>query len=184
MTDILEPAMPWDILREIAFICPRGTCTTLMRTCAFFYHEAAASILSHEIQLGNVSRTTGILRFLRAGKTPRYPLVRHLALRLHRSLSPDTTKGLADAIALMTGLVTIRVSPGKFTIENWPAAIRDAVASLPSLQRIFIHGTSVPQSCQILLSLQSANLRSVELDITDREPKEELSGQRLSSLRT
>ncbi|KAI0750523.1 hypothetical protein C8Q74DRAFT_1374096 [Fomes fomentarius] len=189
-TDVLEPALLWDILREIAFICPRGTCTTLMRTCTFFYHEVAASILSHEILLHNESITTSFLEFLHAGKNqmPRYPLVRHLALRLSLSLSPDTAKGLADAIALMTGLVTVQIpreignfwpTLSDFTIGNWPA-LSDAIASLPSLQRIFIHGAG-PQSCQFLLSLQSANLRSIDLDITDRELKEELSGQRLSA---
>ncbi|KAI0793626.1 hypothetical protein C8Q74DRAFT_1402517 [Fomes fomentarius] len=183
MADILEPALPWDILREIAFICPRGTCTTLMRTCAFFNHEAAASILSQRIRLRMESTAKGFLKFLQAGKKPRYPCVRHLALRFnrHSPLSPETANALAEAIALMTGLVVVEVGFGEYTIGNWPA-LRDAIAFLPSLRQIFIENAG-PRSWQFLLSLQSAKLRSIKIDFFEREPEpeEELSGQRLSA---
>ncbi|KAI0762201.1 hypothetical protein C8Q74DRAFT_1371294 [Fomes fomentarius] len=172
MTDILEPALPWDILREIAFICPRRTCATLMRTCIFFYHEAAASILGHEIMLYSTYSTAHFLNFLHAGKKPRYPCVRHLDLHYTYSPpSPDSAKALADAIALMTGLVNLVIHSGEYTFMHWPA-VGDAVASLPSLRQIVIENAG-PRSWQIFLSLQSTKFRSVKLHISDsdREPE-------------
>ncbi|KAI0762213.1 hypothetical protein C8Q74DRAFT_1220244 [Fomes fomentarius] len=172
MTDILEPALPWDVLREIAFICPQKTCTTLMRTCTFFHHEAAASILGHEILLYSPDSTARFLNFLHAGKKPRYPCVRHLDLHYtHSPPSPDSAKALADAIALMTGLVNLVIHSGEYTIMHWPA-VGDAVASLPSLRQIVIENAG-PRSWQIFLSLQSTKFRSVKLHISDsdREPE-------------
>ncbi|KAI0762202.1 hypothetical protein C8Q74DRAFT_1371295 [Fomes fomentarius] len=169
MTDVREPALPWDTLREIAFICPQrtGTCATLMRTCTFFYHEAAASILAQEIRLYGEPRTVGFLKFLHAGKKPRYPCVRRLDLRYNysRALSPDSAKALADAIALMTGLVGLRIRSGEYTMRHWPA-VGDAVSSLPSLRHIVIEDGG-PGAWQILLSLHSTKLKSVKLDIYD-----------------
>ncbi|KAI0762212.1 hypothetical protein C8Q74DRAFT_1450509 [Fomes fomentarius] len=164
MTDVREPALPWDILREIAFICPGEICTTLMRTCTFFYHEAAASILGHTIHLYNESVVTHFLRFLRAGKKPRYPCVRNLSLGFHHyfSPSPDTANALANAITLMAGLVVVRIF-GEYTLWKWPA-IGDAIASLPSLRQISLTTMGL-RSWQLLFSLRSAKLRSIELHI-------------------
>ncbi len=172
MTDALEPALPWDILREIAFICPRGTCATLMRTCAFLNHEAAASILSHKIRLFGEYSTVDFLKFLRAGKKSRYPCARHLAFCFDRRLkhafqlppydpmlSPDSANALAHAIALMTGLVV--VDYGLSTVEQWPA-IGDAIVSLPSLQTIMIQRPG-PPTWQLLRSLKSTQIRSIIL---------------------
>ncbi|KAI0762217.1 hypothetical protein C8Q74DRAFT_1371308 [Fomes fomentarius] len=182
MADVLGPALPWDILREIAFICPGEICATLMRTCTFFYHEAAASILGHTIHLYNDSVVTRFLRFLRAGKKPRYPCVCHLALCFDRHsaspLSLDSAEALAAAIALMTQLVVVDIIR-EDTLGDWPA-IGHAIASLPSLRRVFIEEVG-PRSCQFLLSLQSVKLRSIKLDITDHEPEEERPVQPLIS---
>ncbi len=165
MTDILEPALPWDILREIAFICPRETCATLMRTCAFFKHEAAASILGREIQLFDKQTTAGFLKFLHAGNKPRYPCVRHLTLGFHDyfPLTPDNANALANAIPLMAGLVVARIVCAEWTLGKWPA-IGDAIASLPSLRQISLMRAGL-RSWQLLFSLRSAKLRSIEFQI-------------------
>ncbi|KAI0747390.1 hypothetical protein C8Q74DRAFT_1374428 [Fomes fomentarius] len=174
MTEVLQPALPWDILREIAVNCPPKTCATLICTCTFFSHEAAASMLrNYVISLYDEFSTAGFVKFLRPGKRkkPRYPFVRHLALRynphfpVHAPLSPDTAKELADAFALMTGLVAVRIR--EYTMVNWPV-IGDAISSLPSLRRIDMYEAG-PRSCQSFLSLQSANLRSIQLNISDLE---------------
>ncbi|KAI0762210.1 hypothetical protein C8Q74DRAFT_1450508 [Fomes fomentarius] len=174
MAELPEPALPWDILREIAFICPRETCSTLMCTCAFFYHEAAASILGQEIWLHNEHMTSGFLKFLHAGKKPRYGCVRHLTLRFGLNLPPpDIADALAHAIALMTELVVVEIGSGELTLRDWPA-IGDAIAFLPSLRQIYIGGADT-RSWQLILSLQSSRLRSIKLGISDCETEEELS---------
>ncbi|KAI0762204.1 hypothetical protein C8Q74DRAFT_1450503 [Fomes fomentarius] len=178
MAEVPESALPWDILREIAFICPRETCTTLMCTCAFFYHEAAASILGQEIGLHNEHMTSGFLKFPHAGKKPRYHCARHLTLWFGSPLPPDTADALAHAIALMTELVVVEIGSGELTLRDWPA-IGDAIALLPSLRQIYIDGVG-PRSWQFLLSLQSL-LRSIKIGISDCETEEELSGQGPSS---
>ncbi|KAI0762199.1 hypothetical protein C8Q74DRAFT_1371292 [Fomes fomentarius] len=170
MTDVLEPALPWDILRDIAFTCPHDTCTTLMHTCTFFLHEAAASILSQELRLSHESTTVAFLKFLHGGKKPRYPCVRHLALRFNPNffsppLSPESEGALAGAIALMTQLVIVEIKED--TIAKWPA-LGDAIAFLSSLREIIVLEAG-PRSLQHFLSLQSANLRSIKIEISQHE---------------
>ena len=83
------PKLCWGVLREAALVAPRQTCATLMRTCRFFYHEGAISLLQDRVELTDDQSILRFLNFLEAGDEPRFPYVRNTSFRSPTFGSPQ-----------------------------------------------------------------------------------------------
>ncbi|RPD71414.1 hypothetical protein L226DRAFT_537982, partial [Lentinus tigrinus ALCF2SS1-7] len=128
-------ALNFDILRKIAWSSDRQTCATLIRSCRFFYQEAAKSILHDPVNLSNDSDMVKLLRFLQPDHYARARYVRTLRLNVTWRLPRQDQRALEDIIAQMTQLEHLRIDRGEDFLKSSPS-LGNALANLTSLRQL------------------------------------------------
>ncbi|RPD71392.1 hypothetical protein L226DRAFT_573878 [Lentinus tigrinus ALCF2SS1-7] len=147
-----SPRLNWDVLREIARCADRATCTSLILTCRFFYHEAAKTILFEPVLLHNEDHVSKFLRFVQADDNSRYTYVRDVSFDFYE-LPPQLLDSLVRSMAHMTRLERMYLGMGERFLNIFPV-LADAIARLTSLRRLAINYAG-DLTCAFLNSLQS-----------------------------
>ncbi|RPD56432.1 hypothetical protein L227DRAFT_656263 [Lentinus tigrinus ALCF2SS1-6] len=150
----------FDILREIARSSDRQTCATLIRSCRFFYQEAAKCVLHDPVTLRNDSDVRKLVRFLEPDHYARARYVRTLRLDVTQTLSPKDLHALEDTIAQMTQLEHLLIDEGEEFLESFPS-LGNALANLTTLRQLHVwYAGSL--TCNFLKATKS-NLVSISL---------------------
>ncbi|KAI0708044.1 hypothetical protein C8Q76DRAFT_800321 [Earliella scabrosa] len=148
-----------------------------MRTCRFFYHQGAISLLQDRVELTDDQSILRFLNFLEAGDEPRFPYVRNISFRIANFwVSPiEIRNRIVKAVSRMTGLISLSIRDAGRTLKTWPG-FGDALATLTSLRRIKLHGGG-PTMVHLLSSLSRANrLLAIDVDWTLRREENEVDG--------
>ncbi|KAI0697296.1 hypothetical protein C8T65DRAFT_832513 [Cerioporus squamosus] len=149
-----------DILREIAWSSDRQTCATLIRSCRFFYQEAAKRVLHDPVDICSKRDVRQFVRFLGPQPRARARYVRELHLGMPH-LSAKRIRDLEDCISHMTRLVCLSFDAGEDFLESFPS-LGDALAELTSLRRLRVHYAG-SLTCDFLEALKS-DLVSISLN--------------------
>ncbi|KAI0778530.1 hypothetical protein BD413DRAFT_609128 [Trametes elegans] len=148
VSEARTPALPMDVLLEIASFCPTSTQCTLMRVCRTLYHDCAKSLLRRRIVIDVVSDLVSFIAFLQAEGGDRCQYLRDLVLDLHPpsgtlfatvSLPGPISQSLVDIFTKNTfrSLVSLRLDNAEMLLRSH-SHLANGFAHLTSLTSLTI----------------------------------------------